>query len=103
MTRKNFYLLAAIVGTIVPWFYFAQFIAVEGLNLPLFISSLFVNNVASGFTTDLLISSAVLWVWSFADARERGIRNWWLILPANVLVGLSLALPLYLWMREGNR
>jgi hypothetical protein len=35
-----------------------------------------------------------------SDARRLGVRRWWLVLPAAFLVGLSLALPLYLYLRH---
>lgn len=103
MSLKNGYLLAAIVGGVVPWIFFARFFGSEGLDLPLFVSSWFVNDSASGAAADLLISSFVFWVWSFTDAREHGVRSWWVIIPVNLLIGLSCALPLYLWMREGAK
>lgn len=53
---KRFYLLAAVVGTIIPWYFFASFFATEGFNLPLFLSGLFVNGSAGGFSADVLIS-----------------------------------------------
>jgi hypothetical protein len=97
---KTFYLIAAVIGTIIPWIFFASFFAAEGINVPLFISSLFENGAAGGFSADVLISIVVFWVWSFADAQRNGIRRWWWVLPASFLVGLSLALPLYLYLRE---
>lgn len=97
--NKNVFLVLAVIGAIIPWIFFANFIAVEGFDLPLFVRSMFVNGSAGGFSADVLISSVVFWVWSYADSRKRGIRRWWVIVPANLLVGLSLALPLYLYMR----
>ena len=90
----------AVVGTIVPWFFFARFFAAEGLNIPLFVQSLFVNGAAAGFVADVLLSAVVFLVWSYSDAQRVGVRRWWLVLPASFLVGLSLALPLYLYMRS---
>jgi hypothetical protein len=46
---KRFYLVCAGVGTIVPWLFFAGFFSTEGVNVPLFASSLFVNGAAGGF------------------------------------------------------
>jgi hypothetical protein len=66
----------------------------------LFIQSLFVNGAAGGFAVDVLISILVFWVWSYADARQHQIKNWWVVLPAGFMVGLSLALPLYLYLRS---
>jgi len=97
---KSFYLICAVIGTIVPWVFFVSFFRQEGINIPLFIQSLFVNGVAGGFSVDVLISIFVFWVWSYADAKEKQIKNWWLVLPAGFTVGLSLALPLYLYMRS---
>lgn len=99
---KNFYALMAVVGTILPWYFFGTFIAANGLDIPLFVSSLFVNGAAGGFTADVLISAVIFWVWSYVDADRNSVRNWWVVLPTMATVGLSLALPLYLYLREGT-
>lgn len=96
---RLFYLVAAIIGTIVPWYFFAVFFMNNGFDIPLFISSLFANGAAAGFVMDVLISLVVFWVWSFADAKTNNVKHWWLVLPASFLVGLSLAFPMYLYMR----
>jgi hypothetical protein len=100
MTRKQFYLIMAIVGTLIPWGFFASFIADEGLDIPLFIESLFANGAAGGFSADVLLSILVFWVWSYVDARRLGIYRWWWTVISGFTVGLSLALPLYLYLRE---
>lgn len=97
---KRFYLVSAIIGTIIPWLFFGSFFVSEGVDLPAFVSGLFVNGAAGGFSADVLISILVFWVWSYTDARRNQIRRWWIILPASFTVGLSLALPLYLYLRE---
>ncbi len=97
---RRFYLMMAIAGTIVPWIFFAGFFGGEGFNIPLFIRSLFANGAAGGFSADILISVVVFWVWSYADAQQKGIRNWWWVLPASMTVGLSLAMPLYFYLRS---
>ena len=100
-TQRPFYLAMMVVGTVGPWYFFSGFIGAYGVDLMAFLSALFANGAASGAMTDLLISAFVFWVWSFADARREGVGNWWLVVPATLAVGLSLALPLYLWMRAG--
>lgn len=97
---KIFYLITAIVGTIIPWMFFANFFTTQGIDIPLFISSLFVNGAAGGFSADVLISILVFWVWSYRDSRQHNVNRWWLVLPTSFTVGLSLALPLYLYLRE---
>ena len=59
---KKLYLLLAIIGAIVPYFFFFQFIQSEGLSIPAFISALFVNGAAGGFSADLLLTSFCLLV-----------------------------------------
>ncbi|WP_150522994.1 DUF2834 domain-containing protein [Roseibium sediminis] len=100
MSLKTFYLVMTIVGTVIPWVFFSRFFAENGLDVPLFLQSLFANGAAGGFSADVLISIFVFWVWSFADARHLGVRTWWMVLPAGFTVGLSCALPLYLYLRE---
>lgn len=103
MNIRHFYLIAAIIGTILPWLLFGSFFAANGLNILLFLKSLYANGAAGGFSTDVMLSILVFWIWSFRDARANSIKNWWLVIPAGSLVGLSLALPLYLYFREGSK
>ncbi|WP_211099568.1 DUF2834 domain-containing protein [Azospirillum agricola] len=100
MSARNFYLAMAVAGTMVPWMFFGSFFAVHGIDVPLFLQSLFVNGAAGGFSADVLITIVVFWVWSWRDAAKNNVARWWLILPASFFVGLSLAFPLYLYLRE---
>jgi hypothetical protein len=90
---KNFYLVAAIVGAVVPYVFFFDFFASEGLALASFISALFANGAAGGFTADLLISSAVFW--AYLISRKDPLA--WLYILVNLTIGLSSAIPLYLF------
>ncbi len=95
---RNVYLLLAIVGAVVPYLFFAGFFASAGINLPGFISALFVNGAAAGFTVDLLISSAVFWIFMFSRrATEPEAPQPWLFIVLNLTIGLSCALPAYLY------
>lgn len=100
---RRFYILGALVGTFVPWIFFTRFITIEGLNIQLFIQQLFGSAPAAGFSSDVLISLFVFWVWSFFDARDIGINRWWWTVPAGLAVGLSLAMPLYFILRQTAR
>ena len=100
---RTFYLVMGVIGTVVPWAFFGTFFAGHGIDIPLFARSLFANGPAAGFSADVMLSIGVFWVWSFLDARETGTRPWWVVLPAGCFVGLSLALPLYLYLRAGAR
>ena len=93
---KNLYLLLAVVGTVVPLAFFAAFFAGAGLDLPGFLRALFVNGAAGGFTADLLISSVVFWLFM---AGRPGPAAWPFVV-LNLTIGLSCALPAYLYWCE---
>ncbi len=94
---RNFYLLAAVAGAVVPYLFFFDFFAAEGLDVIAFAGALFVNGAAGGFAADLLVTSVVFWVWLISQGERRA----WLLIFVNLSVGLSCAVPLYLWMRAG--
>ncbi len=96
---KNLYLLAAVLGAVGPYYFFGQFLLSDDSNLGAFAQQLFATPPAGGFTTDLLITSVVFWIWSFAEARARGMKRWWAYVIANLAVGLSFAFPLFLYVR----
>ena len=91
---KNLYLGLAIIGAVVPYLFFIEFFAVAGIDLPAFIGALFANGAAGGFTADLLITSLVFWIYMFN--RKEGPAPW-LFVVLNLTIGLSCALPAYLY------
>jgi len=96
---KNTYLLLAVLGGIIPYLFFFQFIQVEGLNFPLFIQSLFANGAAGGFSADLLITSLVFWVFMFVESKKANTPKPTLFIVLNLTIGLSCALPAYLYAK----
>lgn len=97
---KNVYLVAAIVGAIVPYLFFIQFFSVEGVDITLFISALFSNSVSGGFAADLFVSSFVFWAFMFHQLRKPSNPKPYLFIVLNLTIGLSCALPAYLYARE---
>ncbi|MBX3041715.1 MAG: DUF2834 domain-containing protein [Bdellovibrionaceae bacterium] len=97
---RNIWLVLAVLGVAIPFSHFAPFLMEQGLNLPLFWDLLFANRVSSFFATDLIISSIAFLLWSYFDSKKNKVTHWWLILAANLLLGLSLALPLYFFRRH---
>ena len=97
---RKIYLTLAIIGAVVPYAFFLGFFADHGLSLPQFVSGLFANGAAGGFTADLLISSFVFWLLMFAEQRRGAGPSPYFFLALNLLIGLSCALPAYLYVRE---
>lgn len=96
---KIFLIGCCIAGIVIPYAFALPFFLAHGLNLRLLLQEAFANPAASFFAADLLLSSAMFLSWSRRESRARNIQGWWMILLANLLVGLSLAFPLYLLKR----
>jgi hypothetical protein len=94
---KTVYLILAVAGAIVPYLFFVQHFVATGFGLVDFVKALFVNSAASGFTSDLLISSLVFWIAMFQRRSSgKGPSPAFFVL-LNLTIGLSCALPAYLY------
>jgi Terpene cyclase DEP1 len=100
MKPKALYLCLCIAGTVVPYWQLLPFLRENGMNLPLMIAQLFATPVSAFFGADVIVSSLVLWVFVAADGRRTGVPHLWAPLVANLAVGVSLGLPLFLYLRE---
>ena len=97
---KNIYLVLAILGFIAPYYFFLQVPPENLLDLPALIQPLFANDFMRGLGMDLTVSVITFWTYVIVEARRLQMKNPWLYLLATVLVGLSFALPLFLYFRE---
>ena len=100
---KTLYLAAAIVGAIVPYLFFFEHFGANGLSLLTFVVAVFANPAASGFTADLFISSFVFWIFMFHRGQFEHAPNPTVFIVLNLLIGLSCALPAYLYAQELRR
>jgi hypothetical protein len=100
MTKKNIYLILAIIGFIAPYYFFIQVPPESALDIPALIQPLFANNFMKGVAMDLMVSVIVFWIYVFMESNKLQMKNPWLYLLATLLVGLSFALPLFLYFRE---
>lgn len=100
MTLRSAYLLLAIAGTVVPYIFFLQHFEAAGFSLPAFAGAVFANGAASGFAADLLLSSLVFWLAMFGEKARSGGPGPAPFIVLNLLIGLSCALPAWLYARE---
>jgi hypothetical protein len=97
---KHLYLLLCLLGTLLPYAQFLPFLREHGLDFRLFVQQLFSSPVSGFFGMDVIVSSLVLWVFVLSEGARTGVRRLWLPLAASILVGVSLGLPLFLYLRE---
>ncbi|MGA9391147.1 MAG: DUF2834 domain-containing protein [Candidatus Sulfotelmatobacter sp.] len=100
MKPKTIYLGLCFVGAIFPYWQFVPWVLQHGLNLPLLVRELFVNRISAFFGMDVLISAVVLIVFMRVESVRLNIRQRWLPVLAVLLVGVSLGLPMFLYLRE---
>ena len=100
MQTKTFYLGLCLAGTVIPYTAFLPWLAAQGLNLRLFMQELLVNRISVFFGLDVIVSAAVVVVFAATERRRLELRFSWVVAPALLFVGVSLALPLFLYLRE---
>ena len=103
MTKKQIlYLILCFAGTILPCSQLIPFLSQHGLDMPLIVQQLFANNISGFFGLDVVVSSMVLWVFIYSEGTRLKMRHLWVYIVCNLLVGVSLGLPLFLMMRQSN-
>ena|SRR5712675_1225528 len=99
MQRKSVYLLLCVAGAILPYWQFVPWVLENGLNTSLLINQLFANRISAFFATDVIVSAVVVFAFVVFERSRLG-NKWWLPLAAVLTVGVSLGLPLALYLRE---
>lgn len=97
---KWLYLLLCIAGTLLPLSQFGPWLLDHGLAFPLLVEQAFATPIAGFAWMDVLVSAIVVLVFVVVEGRRLQMRFLWLPFLAMFTVGVSLALPLFLLMRE---
>ena len=100
MSAKYVFGALAVIGTVLPLWQFLPFVRDHGLAPHVFVEQLFSTPVSGFFGMDVIVSAVVLWVFIFVEGRRLGIEHRWVPVVASLVVGVSLGLPLFLYMRE---
>ena len=97
---KRLYLVLAIIGAVVPYVFFIQHFSSGGFSLLTFLRAMFANPAAGGMSADLLLSSFIFWGFMFHQRSRRKGPGPVVFVVLNLFIGLSCALPAYLYARE---
>src|SRR6202021_134377 len=100
MNPKTLYLALCLAGVLLPYAEFVPWVLQHGLNLVLFAHELFANRIGAFFGMDVIVSAVALLGFTRIESKRLGIRNRWLVVVAVLSVGVSLGLPLFLYLRE---
>jgi hypothetical protein len=97
---KVFYLVFCILGAVLPYSQFVPWLAEHGVNGRLFVQQLFATRISTFFAVDVIVFAVVALRFIRAESSRLRIAHGWLAIPATLLVGVSLGLPLFLYLRE---
>jgi hypothetical protein len=97
---RHVYLGLCVVGTVLPLSQFIPWCREHGLNLSLFVQELSANRIGGFFGLDVVVAACVLWVFIVAEGKRLGLRHLWVPVLGSLGVGVSLGLPLFLYLRQ---
>jgi Terpene cyclase DEP1 len=100
MNRKVLYLVLFVLGFALPYSQFVPWAIEHGLDMRLFVHQLFANRISAFFGLDVLIAAAALIAFIRNEGRRLKMNKLWLPVASVLLVGVSLGLPLFLYLRE---
>ncbi|MFQ5439220.1 MAG: DUF2834 domain-containing protein [Paracoccaceae bacterium] len=98
-TLRLVYLILALVGAVVPLAHLIPWMQVNGADPAVLIGVWKANEATRALYYDALIAAAVLNLWIVVETYVR--KDYWVLacLPVIWLIGISSALPLFLFLR----
>jgi hypothetical protein len=101
MKLRYLYLGFCLFGILLPYSQFIPWLwEHHALNMSVFVRDLFANGISGFFALDVIVSAIVLICFIQTEGRRLGVRLLWLSTLTVLLVGVSLGLPLFLYMRQ---
>ena len=101
MRLRYLYLVFCLLGLLLPYSQFVPWVMEHhALNMSIFIRDLFANRISAFFAFDVIVSAIVLILFIQSEGRRLGMCLLCLPTLAVFLVGVSLGLPLFLYLRQ---
>ncbi len=96
------YLILAIAGFFIPWYYNLQFILYGDapLTISRFLGDGMSTFLTSSLTTDLLIGASAFFIWMIVEGRRLGMKHLWVYAVCTFMIAFAFSCPLFLLMRE---
>ncbi len=60
----------------------------------------FVNPYSSGYSLDVILCAAILFVWIAYERSAHGVKHGWVAIPLSFLPGVATAFAVYLFIRS---
>jgi hypothetical protein len=98
--KKTFYLILTVLGFILPYYFIFQFYTTNEMSTAAAIAQVTAMDWGALLAVDLTISVLAAWTFFYNEAKRLKMKYWWAYPLATLMVGLSFALPLFLYFRE---
>jgi uncharacterized protein DUF2834 len=100
MKARHFYLVCCVLGLVLPCSQFVPWLLEHGLNITLLVRELFANRISAFFAIDVIVSALVLIWFIQCEGKRLRVGLLWLPTVGTLVIGVSLGLPLFLFLRE---
>lgn len=97
---KIIYIILCVLGTILPLTQFVPWLFSNGFAVRLLIEEASSSQIAAFAWLDVLVSAIVVFAFIFYEGRHLGMKYLWVPVIGLITIGVSLALPLFLFLRE---
>lgn len=98
--KKIIYVLLSLIGAILPSYYMVPFIKEHSFDYQLFIDQMFINNVSSFLSVNVLVVTGVLIVFIILEYIKHQVKFSWIAILGTCLFGVSFGLPFFLFLKE---
>ena len=101
MKPKTVYLLLCLAGIVLPYSQLVPWLHHSDPNRLPFFEELFANRISTFFGAGVFVSALVVFALARYERGSLGSRRWLPVVAVQVC-GVSLGLPLLLYLREGS-
>jgi len=102
--QRILYLVLALAGVVMTWYYNLQFMQESGgsFDLAAFMAAAATNAASKSLSWDLTIACIAGLLWIFFESRRLGLRFFWIYIILAFGVAYAFAFPLFLFVRQGK-
>ena len=100
MSKKNIYLICAIVGISLSAYHFIMFLVTTGFSFKVFHDLLWGNHVSAIFASQVIVSGIAASAYIITQRHKIGIKKTSICLWSIGVLGIGFGLPLFLYFQE---
>ena len=101
---RMIYLMLAIFGLVMTWYYNLQFMADSGgsFDIAAFVAAGATNAAAKSLSWDLFIACIAGLTWIYFESKRMALKFFWVYIVLSFGVAFAFAFPLFLFVRQGR-